>query len=59
VVTAGDTARVINNWALTGTDAAGERVTMGARSADVVRLRQDGSWGILIDDPWGGGPVAV
>jgi hypothetical protein len=23
-------------------------------SADVMRRRDDGSWGILVDDPWGG-----
>jgi len=27
---------------------------MAAKSADVLRRRPDGSWGILIDDPWGG-----
>jgi len=54
-VVAGDTALVINAWALTGTDPAGEPVRMAAKSADVLRRRPDGSWGILIDDPWGGG----
>jgi hypothetical protein len=26
---------------------------MEATSADVLRRRPDGSWGIVIDDPWG------
>jgi hypothetical protein len=26
---------------------------MAATSADVLRRRPDGSWGIVIDDPWG------
>jgi hypothetical protein len=26
---------------------------MAATSADVLRRRGDGSWGIVIDDPWG------
>jgi uncharacterized protein (TIGR02246 family) len=52
---AGETALVINAWTLAGTDPAGEPVRMAAKSADVLRRRADGSWGILIDDPWGGG----
>jgi uncharacterized protein (TIGR02246 family) len=51
---AGDTALVINAWTLAGTDPAGEPVRMAAKSADVLRRREDGRWGILIDDPWGG-----
>jgi uncharacterized protein (TIGR02246 family) len=54
VVTAGDTALVINDWSLTGTDSDGNPVEMAAKSADVLRRRADGTWGILIDDPWGG-----
>jgi uncharacterized protein (TIGR02246 family) len=54
-VVAGETALVINAWTLAGTDPAGEPVRMAATSADVLRRRADGSWGILIDDPWGGG----
>jgi uncharacterized protein (TIGR02246 family) len=54
-VVAGETALVINAWTLAGTDPAGEPVRMAAKSADVLRRRADGSWGILIDDPWGGG----
>jgi uncharacterized protein (TIGR02246 family) len=54
-VVAGETALVINAWTLAGTDPTGEAVRMAATSADVLRRRADGSWGILIDDPWGGG----
>jgi ketosteroid isomerase-like protein len=53
-VVAGDTALVINAWTLAGTGPAAEPVRMAAKSADVLRRREDGSWGILIDDPWGG-----
>jgi ketosteroid isomerase-like protein len=28
-------------------------VKMGGRSADVLRRQGDGSWRVLIDDPWG------
>jgi uncharacterized protein (TIGR02246 family) len=54
-VTAGDTALVVNDWSLRGTAPDGAEVTMASRSADVLRRRDDGSWAILIDDPWGGG----
>jgi uncharacterized protein (TIGR02246 family) len=54
VVTAGNTALVINDWSLKGTDPDGNPVEMAAKSADVLRRRADGTWGILIDDPWGG-----
>ena len=53
VLEAGDTALVANRWRLTGTTPTGEPVEMAGTSADVLRRRDDGSWGILIDDPWG------
>jgi uncharacterized protein (TIGR02246 family) len=53
VLCAGDTALVANRWSLSGTAPDGQPITMGATSADVLRRRSDGSWGIVIDDPWG------
>ena len=53
VLCAGDTAFVANRWTLTGTAPDGSPIEMGATSADVLRRRSDGSWGIVIDDPWG------
>jgi uncharacterized protein (TIGR02246 family) len=53
VLTAGDTALVTNRWRLAGTAPDGTPVRMAATSADVLRRRPDGSWGIVIDDPWG------
>ena len=53
VLEAGDTALVANRWRLTGTAPDGSPVEMAGTSADVLRRRADGSWGILIDDPWG------
>ena len=51
---ASDTALVINRWRISGTDAEGQDLEMGGTSADVMRRREDGSWAILVDDPWGG-----
>ena len=53
VLEAGDTALVANRWRLTGRAPGGSPVEMAGTSADVLRRRADGSWGILIDDPWG------
>ncbi|HZB05963.1 MAG TPA: SgcJ/EcaC family oxidoreductase [Thermoleophilaceae bacterium] len=53
VLRAGDTALVANRWSLSGTAPDGQPVSRGATSADVLRRRPDGSWGIVIDDPWG------
>ena len=53
VLEAGDTALVTNLWRLSGTAPDGSPVEMAATSADVLRRRPDGSWGIVIDDPWG------
>jgi uncharacterized protein (TIGR02246 family) len=55
VLTAGATALVANRWTLTGTQPDGSPIELAGVSADVLRRRADGSWGIAIDDPWGGG----
>jgi uncharacterized protein (TIGR02246 family) len=55
VLTAGETALVANRWTLSGTQPDGSPVELAGVSADVLRRRPDGSWGIAIDDPWGGG----
>ena len=59
VVETGGVALVVNRWRMEGTGPEGARVEMSGVSADVVRRQPDGSWRVLIDDPWGGGaPVA-
>ena len=54
VLVAGDTALVINRWHLRGTGPSGEQIELAGTSADVLRQGADGSWRIVIDDPWGG-----
>jgi uncharacterized protein (TIGR02246 family) len=49
---AGGVALVVNRWSLRGRGPDGP-VEMGGRSADVLRRQRDGSWRVLIDDPWG------
>jgi uncharacterized protein (TIGR02246 family) len=53
VVRAGEIATVLNAWTLDGTGPDGSPLHLSGTSADVLRRRTDGSWGLLIDDPWG------
>lgn len=55
VLTAGDVALVQNRWQLEGKQPDGSPIEMRGHSADVLRRAPDGSWRILIDDPWGSG----
>jgi uncharacterized protein (TIGR02246 family) len=55
VVEAGDVALVMNRWSLRGTQPDGESLELGGVSADVVRRQDNGSWRVVVDDPWGGG----
>ena len=54
VLRAGDTALVAYRWQMHATAPDGSPVRQGGLSADVLRRRPDGSWGVLIDDPYGG-----
>jgi uncharacterized protein (TIGR02246 family) len=54
VLLAGDTALLANRWTLTGSSPDGEPIELTGVSADVLRRRADGTWGIAVDDPWGG-----
>ncbi|WP_034215854.1 YybH family protein [Actinoplanes subtropicus] len=53
VVQAGDIATVLNSWTLDGTTPDGNPLQLSGTSADVMRRRPDGTWALLIDDPWG------
>ncbi len=55
VVEADDVALVVNRWTMRGTRPDGEPLEMTGVSADVVRRQDDGSWRVVVDDPWGGG----
>jgi ketosteroid isomerase-like protein len=51
VLEAGDIALVANEWSMHGTDADGSPVTLGGRSADVLRRQVDGRWLVVVDRP--------
>jgi ketosteroid isomerase-like protein len=53
VTEAGDIALVRNRWELRGQQPDGQPVESGGLSMVVLRRRPDGTWGVVIDDPWG------
>jgi uncharacterized protein (TIGR02246 family) len=53
VLQAGDTALVAYRWQMLATAPDGTPIRQGGLSADVLRRRADGSWGVIIDDPYG------
>lgn len=54
VLQAGDTALVAYRWKMQATAPDGTPIRQGGLSADVLRRRPDGSWAVIIDDPYGG-----
>ena len=53
VLEASDLALVATVWSFAGTGPDGKPVKLAARSADVLRRQSDGSWRMVIDNPWG------
>jgi len=53
VLEAGGVALVAYRWAMQASAPDGTPIRQGGLSADVLRRRPDGSWGVVIDDPFG------
>ncbi len=53
VFEAGDVALTCSDWAATATDPAGSAFTMAGRGTEVARRQPDGTWLLVIDNPWG------
>jgi uncharacterized protein (TIGR02246 family) len=53
VLEASGLALVITVWSFTGTGPDGQQVNLATKSADVLRRQPDGSWRLVIDNPWG------
>jgi uncharacterized protein (TIGR02246 family) len=58
VLQAGDTALVAYRWRMEASAPDGTPIRQKGLSADVLRRRPDGSWGVIIDDPYGGAGTA-
>jgi ketosteroid isomerase-like protein len=48
-----DIALVNSEWSFNGSGPDGKLVTIAGNAIDVLHQHSDGSWGILIDNPWG------
>lgn len=53
VVESGDIALCCARWSLRGIDPEGNPVHLSGRSSDILRRQADGSWRIVLDNPWG------
>lgn len=50
---AGDTAKLITDWVIEGTDKEGKHVRMTGIAIDILRKGPDGNWYFWIDNPHG------
>jgi ketosteroid isomerase-like protein len=48
-----DIALVITEWSFNGIGPDGKAVQLAGKATDVLRQQSDGTWHILIDNPWG------
>src|SRR5215207_2464297 len=46
-------ALVNTEWSFSGTGPDGKPVNIAGKATDVLRQQSDGTWHILIDNPWG------
>ena len=53
VLEGGNLALVIGVWSFVGTGPDGQPLKSAAKSADVLRRQEDGTWRFVIDNPWG------
>ena len=51
---AGDIALIFSDWSISATDPDGNAVEMAGQGSDVARRQSDGSWLMVVDNPWGG-----
>lgn len=52
-IVAGDIGCNYSKWKITGKRPGGEILRIEGAAVDVVRRQVDGSWKIVIDNPWG------
>jgi uncharacterized protein (TIGR02246 family) len=53
VLWAADLALVISEWSFSGTGPEGNPVNIASTATDVLRQQSDGTWRVIIDNPWG------
>ena len=53
VLKARDLALLITEWSISGIEHDGKRVSLNGRGTVVLRQQPDGSWRMVIENPWG------
>ena len=53
VLQSGELALLISHWTLNGTDPNGNKVEQCGTTSDVARRQPDGTWLLVIDNPYG------
>jgi uncharacterized protein (TIGR02246 family) len=53
ILVSGDVALLISDWIIEGNGPDGKPVKMTGTSSDVVRRQADGTWLVMIDNPFG------
>jgi uncharacterized protein (TIGR02246 family) len=53
VFQASDLALVTSEWSFSGTGPDGNPVNLASIATDVLRQQPDGTWRVIIDNPWG------
>ena len=52
VIQISNLALVNTEWSFSGTGPDGKPVNIAGKAMDVLRQQSDGTWRILIDNPW-------
>ena len=53
VLRAADLALLISEWSFNGTSPDGNPVNIASIATDVLRQQPEGTWRVIIDNPWG------
>jgi ketosteroid isomerase-like protein len=53
VIQAGNIALLITEWSIAGTEPDGKPINLTGRGTVVLRSQSDGSWLIIVENPWG------
>jgi ketosteroid isomerase-like protein len=53
VLQASDLALIITKWSINGTESDGKPTNLTGRGMVVLRQQSDGTWHIVIENPWG------
>lgn len=53
VLQASDLALIITEWSINGIESDGKPINLTGRGTVVLRQQSDGTWRIVIENPWG------